>query len=97
MQTFFSGILSPVTGIVKIFSNFMLYRWVVEAFGTINDLNSLVSSIQMIIPGYVREAENFYTFTFKHLTFDWMIIGLMAVFLYFGSFCILKYQLEKGK
>ena len=96
-QLIFAGILFPLEGIVKTISNFMISRWSVEALGTVNDLNSLVSLVQEAIPGYVREIENYYTFTVEHLTYDLAIIGLMTVIFFGTSYYLLKHQLEGGK
>jgi len=96
-QLIFAGILFPLEGIVEKVSNFMISRWSVEALGTINDLNSLVSVIQEAIPGYVREIENYYTFTLEHLTYDLVIIGVMTIIFFGTSYYLLKRQLEGGK
>lgn len=96
-QLLFSGMLFPLNGIVDKVSNFILCRWSVEALGSINDLNSLVSAVQEAIPGYVREIENYYTFTIEHLTYDLSIIALMTVILICVSYFLLKRQLEGGK
>ena len=96
-QMLFSGMLFPLNGIVDKISNFVLCRWSVEALGTINDLNSLVSVVQEVIPGYVREIENFYTFTINHLTYDLSIVILMTIILLCLSYYLLKHQLERGK
>ena len=95
-QMLFSGILFPLDGVVDKFSNFILCRWSVEALGTINDLNSLVSSIQEIIPGYVRDAENYFIYTMEHLSYDLTIILVMTSLLVFASYFILKKILESG-
>jgi len=96
-QLLFSGMLFPLNGIVDKVSNFILCRWSVEALGTVNDLNSLVSAVQEAIPGYVREIENYYTFTINHLTYDLSIIVLMTVILVGLSYYLLKRQLESGR
>lgn len=96
-QLLFSGMLFPLTGIVDKVSNFILSRWSVEALGTINDLNSLVSVIQEAIPGYIRESEVYYLFTPEHLYKDLLIIGLMSIIFIVVSYFILKMQMEKGK
>ena len=95
-QMLFSGILFPLEGIVNKLSSFILCRWTVEALGTTNDLNSLVSSIQEIIPGFVRDAESYFTFTTAHLSFDLAVIALMTVILIFASYLVLKKILESG-
>lgn len=96
-QLLFSGMLFPLNGLVDKISNFILCRWSVEALGTINDLNSLVGAIQEVIPGYVRETETYYEFTIQHLNLDLTIIGIMTLIFIFGSYFILKIQMEKGK
>lgn len=96
-QLLFSGMLFPLDGIVAVISNFILSRWSVEALGTITDLNGLVTSIQDIIPGYVREAEDFYIFTSQHLFNDFRVIVLMMVVLLIGCYFILKRQLEGSR
>ena len=96
-QMLFSGILFPLGGIVDKLSNFTICRWSVEALGTINDLNSLVSDIQEAIPGYVRSVESYFEFTMKHLTNDLVMLMIMGVIFIIGSYFILKYQLESGK
>ena len=78
-QLLFSGILFPLGGIVGKLSNLTICRWSVEALGTINDLNSLVSEIQEAIPGYVRTIESYYTFSLNHLSFDLFMMLLMMV------------------
>lgn len=95
-QMLFSGILFPLSGKVNTLSNFILCRWSVESLGTINDLNSLISSIQEIIPGYIRKAESYYTFTAAHLSYDLAIIGLMTFILIIASYITLKKILESG-
>ena len=95
-QMLFSGILFPLDGIVDKFSNFILCRWSIEALGTTNDLNSLVTAIQEIIPGYVRDAESYFTYTVEHFSFDLAVIGLMAFIFIFLSYFILKRILESG-
>lgn len=95
-QMLFSGILFPLDGTVDKFSNFILCRWSVEALGTINDLNSLVSAIQEVVPGYVRDAENYFTFTMQHLSYDLTIIMIMTFLLIFASYFVLKHILESG-
>ena len=96
-QLLFSGMLFPLDGLVDIISNFILCRFSVEALGTTNDLNSLVSAIQEVIPGYVREAENYYTFTVSHFFNDVSIIVLMSIILLVISYIILNRQLESGR
>lgn len=96
-QLLFSGILFPLGGIVDKLSNLTICRWSVEALGTINDLNSLVSDIQEAIPGYVRGAESFFEFTMNHLTYDLSMLIIMSLLFIFGSYFILRYQLESGK
>ncbi len=96
-QLLFSGMLFPLNGIVDKISNFILCRWSVESLGTINDLNSLVSEIQKVIPGYVREAESYYEFTLEHLNFALTIVGIMTLIFIVISYVALRIQLEKGK
>lgn len=96
-QLLFSGMLFPLEGTVDVISNFILCRWSVEALGTTNDLNSLVSAIQEIIPGYVRDAETYYTFTAAHFRMDLLIILLMMIILMGAGYIILKKQLGSGK
>ena len=96
-QLLFSGMLFPLEDIGETISNFILCRFSVEGFGTINNLNNLTDSIQKIVPTYIREAEDFYTFTFEHLAEDIGIILLMMVVLTVVCFFILKYQLERSK
>lgn len=96
-QLLFSGMMFPLNGMVDKISNFILCRWAVEALGTINDLNSLVSSVQEAIPGYVREIENYYTFTLEHLTYDLSIIMVMTIIFIVASYYFLKRQLGGGK
>ena len=96
-QLSFSGMLFPLNGIVDKISNFILCRWSVEALGTVNDLNSLISSVQEVFPGYVREAESYYSFTVNHLLYDCSIIIFMTVVFIFISFVMLKRQLESGR
>lgn len=96
-QLLFSGMLFPLNGIVDKISNFILCRWSMEALGTINDLNSLISAVQEAIPGYIREVENYYTFTANHLAYDLSIIILMTIILIGASYYILKHQLESGR
>ena len=66
-------------------------------YGTINDLNSLISSIQEVFPGYIREVESYYSFTINHLVYDGTIIIIMTVAFIIISFVILKRQLESGR
>ena len=96
-QLLFSGILFPLNGVIGKISNFILCRWSVEALGTINDLNSLISSIQEVFPGYIREVESYYSFTINHLVYDGTIIIIMTVAFIIISFVILKRQLESGR
>ena len=96
-QLLFSGMLFPLEDIGENISYFILCRFTVEGFGTINNLNNLTDSIQKIIPTYIREAESFYTFTVEHFFQDVAIIILMMVVLTFVCFFILKYQLERSK
>lgn len=95
-QLLFSGILFPIDGMIEKLSNFILCRWSIEALGTINDLNSLVTTIQEIIPGYVRDAEKYFTFTTSHLSFDLTVIGLMTFIFIVGSYIVLRKILESG-
>lgn len=96
-QILYSGMLFPLEGMVEKVSNFILCRWSVEALGTVNDLNSLISEVQAVIPGFVREVETYYTFTINHLTYDLAIIGLMTIILIIVSYYFLKSQLESGR
>ena len=96
-QLIFSGILFPLEGLTEKISNLILSKWSVESLGTINDLNSLVSSIQEVLPGYVREAENCYTFTLEHLGYELSVIAIMTVILIMISYFILKRRLESDK
>ena len=95
-QLLFSGMLFPLDGIVATISNFILCRWSVESLGTITDLNGLVTSIEDIIPGYVREAEEFYTFTSRHLFNDWGVIVIMLIIFLGICYFLLKKQLESS-
>ena len=96
-QMLFAGVIYPLDGAVEIISNFMISRWSIEAFGTTNDLNNLVSSVQEAIPGYVREIENYYTFTLKHWTNDLVIIGVMIIVCLAISYFLLSKQLRSAK
>ena len=96
-QLLFSGMLFPLENIGEKISNVILCRFAVEGFGTINNLNNLTDSIQKIVPTYIREAEDFYTFTTSHLAEDIGIILLMMIILIAVCFFILKYQLERSK
>ena len=96
-QMLFSGILFPLDGIVDKLSNLTKCRWSVEALATINDLNSLVSDIQLAIPGYVRSVESYFEFTINHLSYDIVMLLVMSLIFILGSYFILKYQLESGK
>ena len=96
-QLLFSGMLFPLNGLVEVISHFILSRWSVEALGTVNDLNSLVGTIQEVIPGYVREAESYYEFSISHLNHDLTIIAVMSLIFIFASYCALKIRLENGK
>lgn len=96
-QLLFSGMLFPLEGIVDKISYFILCRWSVEGFGTINNLNDLTDSIQEIVPTYIREAESFYTFTETHLFQDIAIIIFMMIILLILCFGILKHQLERSR
>ena len=96
-QMLFSGILFPLGGIVDKLSNLTICRWSVEALGTVNDLNSLVSDIQEAIPGYVRGVESFFEYTLNHLTHDIFMMIIMSLIFIFSSYFILRYQLESGK
>ena len=96
-QLLFSGMLFPLNGLVEVISHFILSRWSVEALGTVNDLNSLVGTIQEVIPGYVREAESYYEFSISHLNHDLTIITVMSLIFIFASYCALKIRLENGK
>lgn len=96
-QLLFSGMLFPLEGVVDKISYFILCRWSVEGFGTINNLNDLTDSIQEIVPTYIREAESFYTFTKTHLFQDIAIIIFMMIILLILCFGILKHQLERSR
>lgn len=96
-QLLFSGMLFPLEGVVDKISYFILCRWSVEGFGTINNLNNLTDSIQEIVPTYIREAESFYTFTETHLFQDIAIIIFMMIILLILCFGILKHQLERSR
>ena len=96
-QLLFSGMLFPLEGAVDAISNFILCRWSVEAMGTTNDLNSLVSAIQEVIPGYVRDSESYYIFTSQHFFNDVLIIALMSIILVGICYGILKKKLESGR
>lgn len=96
-QLLFSGMLFPLEGVVDKISYFILCRWSVEGFGTINNLNDLTDSIQEIVPTYIREAESFYTFTETHLFQDIAIIIFMMIILLILCFGILKHQLERSR
>lgn len=96
-QLLFSGMLFPLEGVVDKISYFILCRWSVEGFGTINNLNNLTDSIQEIVPTYIRETESFYTFTETHLFQDIAIIIFMMIILLILCFGILKHQLERSR
>lgn len=96
-QLLFSGMFFKLEGIVEFISNFVLCRWSVEAMGTTNDLNSLITSIQDYIPGFVREIEKYFEFTTNHFFNNIGIIWLMSLILFVISHIILKRQLESGK
>lgn len=96
-QLLFSGMLFPLEGIVDFVSNFILCRWSVEALGTTNNLNDLVTLVQDVIPGYVRDIEDYYIFTAEHLFNDMGIIVLMTVVLLVTCYFLLKRQLESSR
>ena len=96
-QSIFSNMITELVGFSKEISNFILLRWSSEAFGTVNDLNSLITMVQEVIPGYVREPEEIFEFTVEHLTHDLTIIILMAVILFGVTYLVLKHQLEGEK
>lgn len=96
-QLIFSGIMFPLEGIIDKISNFILCRWAIEAFGTTNDFNSLVSKVEDMVPGYVREAEDFYLYTTEHFTNVLSIILVMTLVLVLICYFVLKRQLENGR
>lgn len=93
----FSGVLFPLDGFAAGISNFILSKWATEALGIVNDLNSLVISIQDVIPGYVREIEECFTFSVELFMNDIGIIVLMMMFFMGVCYFILKRQLESGR
>lgn len=96
-QLVFSGILFPLEGVVEKISNFILCRWAVEGLGTINDLNSLVTIIQDVVPGYKREVEDFYLFTTEHFNDAIGMIIILMIFFMIICYFILKNQLESDR
>ncbi|MBQ8681593.1 MAG: ATP-binding cassette domain-containing protein [Bacilli bacterium] len=96
-QLVFSGILFPLEGLVEKISNFILCRWAVEGLGTINDLNSLVTIIQDVVPGYKREVEDFYLFTTEHFNDAIGMIIILMIFFMIICYFILKNQLESDR
>ncbi len=94
-QLLFSGMLFKLDGINEFISNFVLCRWSVEALGTTADLNSLPNSLQNMMPGAVREVENYFEFTLEHFGTDILIILGMTFILLVGCYVILRKQLGK--
>lgn len=95
-QLLFSKLLFPLEGFMDFISNFILCRWTVEALGTSNDLNSMITSIQDIIPNYTRDAEDAYLFTSQHFYNDLAVIVLMTVILIVICYLILRKRLESS-
>lgn len=101
-QMLFSGILFPLDGIVEKLSGLMICRWSTEALGTVNNLNELISEIEIEvanIPGadFTREFESIYEFTIEHLNTNLLTLCLMAFIFIMISYFILKIQLESEK
>lgn len=96
-QLVFSGSIISLNGIADKISNFILCRWSMQAFGTINDLNSLTDVIQEIYPSYVREPDPYYTFTSTHFYNVIGVILLMTGVLLVLSYIFLKRQLESSR
>lgn len=95
-QLLFSKLLFPLEGKIEFISNFILCRWTVETLGTSNDLNSLITSVQDVLPGYTREIEDAYLFTNQHFYDNLIVIILMTVILIIICYLILKKRLESS-
>lgn len=95
-QLLFSKLLFPLEGNIELISNFILCRWTVEALGTSNDLNSLVTYIQDIVPNYPREVEDAFLFTSSHFYEDLIVIIGMTVILVIICYLILRNRLESS-
>ena len=94
-QLLFSGMLFKLDGVNEFISNFVLCRWSVEALGTTTDLNSLPNSFQNMMPGVVREVEDYFEFTIEHFGTDILIILGMTFILLICCYVILRKQLGK--
>lgn len=96
-QLSLADVMIPLEGIPQKISNVILNKWSTETFGIINDLNSLVSEVQEIIPGHIREIENRYLFTIENLNDNIIIILLITTILFSICYYALKRQLESGR
>ena len=93
-QLLFANVLFKIKGVVGELSNFVLCRWSMEAYGTINDLNSLFTTIQDVFPGYDRGIESVYLFTINHFLKVLGVMTIMTLILLMVCYFILKRQLE---
>lgn len=90
-------VIFPLEGMIKKIANLLLCKWSVKCFGIINDLNTLISAVQEVIPGYVREAEDEFVFTVSNLSYGIIIILLMTSIFVFGCYFLLKKKLGSDK
>lgn len=80
-QILFSGLVFSLSGISEKISYIVTCRWAMEGYGTIANLNSLSLSIQEEIPTLVHEAEEFFTYTTKHVLTSWgILLGFTILF-----------------
>ena len=93
----FSGILFPLEGATEVISNFILSKWSIEGLGIINDLNSLYTAIQDIIPGYVRDTEAIFNYTVENFAQSVGVIIIMLLVFIGICYIVLEKQLESDK
>ena len=97
-QILFSGLLFDLEGATKYISWFAVCRWSMEGYGTIANLNTLTSTVE--INGQVmeldRKAESFFEYTDTHLIKAWLILLAFVLAFALLSSVVLR-NIRKGE
>ena len=96
-QLVLNGAFIELDGVLEKISYFILDRWAIQLFGISCDLNGMPNEIQKLQPSFVRDAEEYFTFTSSHFWGDTKIIVIMSFIILIMCYFTLKWQLESRK
>ena len=80
IQLLFSGILFKLEGIGSKIAYVTVSKWSVEGLGSLADLNSLQTQMEIDFPTFTRDFEDMFEYTKEHvMTSVWVLLAFLLI------------------